>query len=68
MVAAANADLYTPFPPSLVIEDGVQSSEEGSTSDIHSPIFEAAYPQDGKHSLLASSVRDGLVTHMTTDV
>lgn len=52
MVAAANAELYTPFPPSLVIEDGVQSSEEGSTSDIHSPIFESAYPQDGKHSLV----------------
>lgn len=53
MVAAANAELYTPFPPSLVIEDGIQSSEEGSTSDIHSPIFEPAYPE-GEHSLVRS--------------
>lgn len=51
MVAATNADLYTPFSHSLFIEDGVQSSEEGSTSDIHSPVFESAYPPDGKHSL-----------------
>ncbi|KIP09470.1 hypothetical protein PHLGIDRAFT_126340 [Phlebiopsis gigantea 11061_1 CR5-6] len=47
MVAAANAELYTPFPHSMLIEDGVQSSEEGSTSDIHSPVFESVYPPDG---------------------
>ena len=55
MVAAANAELYTPFPHALALEDGVQSSEEGSTSDVHSPIFEHAYPpQDGKHYLAFS--------------
>lgn len=47
MVAATSADLYTPFPSNLVIEDGVQSSEEGSNSDIHSPVFEVPYPPDG---------------------
>lgn len=54
MVAAANAELYTPFPHSMLIEDGVQSSEEGSTSDIHSPVFESVYPPDGKHSPTSS--------------
>ncbi|KAI0338268.1 hypothetical protein BDW22DRAFT_1415626 [Trametopsis cervina] len=51
MVAAAAIDLYTPFPTNLTIEDGVQSSEEGSTSDIHSPVFEVPYPADVRYHL-----------------
>ncbi|RPD58663.1 hypothetical protein L227DRAFT_587060 [Lentinus tigrinus ALCF2SS1-6] len=39
MVASSNGDLYTPFPH--MIEEGIQSSEEGS--DLHSPVFEASY-------------------------
>ncbi|PIL36283.1 transcription factor [Ganoderma sinense ZZ0214-1] len=41
MVASSNGDLYTPFPHMPIIEEGVQSSEEGS--DLHSPIFDAPY-------------------------
>lgn len=47
MVVARNAEVYTPFDHSIVVEDpGVQSSEEGS--DLHSPTFEVPVPQDGK--------------------
>lgn len=55
MVASAGNDLYTPFPSHLVIEDGVQSSEEGSNSDIHSPVFEVPYPPEGELALLSRS-------------
>nr|VWP02472.1 Zn(2)-C6 fungal-type domain-containing protein [Ganoderma boninense] len=41
MVASSNGDLYTPFPHMPIVEEGVQSSEEGS--DLHSPIFDAPY-------------------------
>ena len=53
MVASAGTDLYNPFPPNLVIEDGVQSSEEGSNSDIHSPVFDVPYPPEGEQATLA---------------
>lgn len=50
MVASSNGDLYTPFPHMPVIEEGVQSSEEGS--DLHSPVFEASYATpDGTYTL-----------------
>lgn len=42
MVVSANADLYTPFPHGMIVEDGPQSSEEGS--GLHSPIFGAPFP------------------------
>ncbi|KAI0674887.1 hypothetical protein C8Q78DRAFT_1066793 [Trametes maxima] len=45
MVASANGDLYTPFSHMPVIEEGVQSSEEGSV--LQSPIYEPAYAQPG---------------------
>ncbi|KAI0769420.1 hypothetical protein BD413DRAFT_477518 [Trametes elegans] len=45
MVASANGDLYTPFPHMPVIEEGVQSSEEGSV--LHSPIYEPSYATPG---------------------
>ncbi|KAI0661402.1 hypothetical protein C8Q70DRAFT_911816 [Cubamyces menziesii] len=45
MVASANGDLYTPFPHMPIIEEGVQSSEEGSV--LHSPIYEASYATPG---------------------
>ena len=41
MVASSNGELYTPFPHMQVIEEGVQSSEEGS--DLHSPTYEPSY-------------------------
>ncbi|CAL1706066.1 unnamed protein product [Somion occarium] len=50
MVAALHGgDLYTPFPATQIIEEGFQSSEEGS--DLHSPIFEVPYPQDARYHL-----------------
>ncbi|EJF65212.1 hypothetical protein DICSQDRAFT_166265 [Dichomitus squalens LYAD-421 SS1] len=50
MVASSNGDLYTPFPHMHMVEEGVQSSEEGS--DLHSPIFEAPYATpDGRYHL-----------------
>ena len=48
MVSSAGNDLYTPFHSNLAIEDGVQSSEEGSTSDVHSPVFDVPFPADGR--------------------
>lgn len=42
MVAAPPGDLYTSFPRGPQIEEGFQSSEEGS--DLHSPIIEVPYP------------------------
>lgn len=47
MVAAPTGDLY--FPRGPVTEEGFQSSEEGS--DLHSPIFEVPYPQEGASAL-----------------
>ncbi|KAI0829772.1 hypothetical protein BC628DRAFT_1477485 [Trametes gibbosa] len=41
MVASANGDLYSPFAHMPPLEEGVQSSEEGSV--LHSPIYEHAY-------------------------
>ncbi|KAH9940377.1 uncharacterized protein BXZ73DRAFT_88637 [Epithele typhae] len=50
MVASSNGDPYTPFPHLTVIEDGVQSSEEGS--DLHSPVYEPSYASpDGRYPL-----------------
>ncbi|KAL0957013.1 hypothetical protein HGRIS_003114 [Hohenbuehelia grisea] len=37
MVASVNSDLYAPFPAAMVLEEGPQSSEEGS--GLHSPVF-----------------------------
>ena len=48
MVSSVGNELYSPYPPNLAIEDGVQSSEEGSTSDVHSPVFEVPFPADGR--------------------
>ena len=48
MVSSVGNELYSPYPPHLAIEDGVQSSEEGSTSDVHSPVFEVPYTADGR--------------------
>ena len=52
MVASSNGDLYTPYSHHIhhVMEEGVQSSEEGS--DLHSPIFEPSYATaDGTYTL-----------------
>lgn len=65
MVVAARADLYTPFLHGFA-EDGVQSSEEGSSSDIHSPIFEAPYPPEGKSH--RSLITPAALTHLATRV
>ncbi len=62
MVASSNSDLYTPFPHMPVIEEGVQSSEEGS--DLHSPVFEPAYATpDGTYTL--SRCGGALRVHMS---
>jgi len=45
MVASANGDLYTPFPRGMILEEGPQSSEEGS--GLHSPVFGAPFPPRG---------------------
>ncbi|KAH7911013.1 hypothetical protein BJ138DRAFT_1151604 [Hygrophoropsis aurantiaca] len=45
MVASANSDVYTPFPQGMILEDGPQSSEDGS--GLHSPIFGAPFPPHG---------------------
>ncbi|KAJ8501742.1 hypothetical protein ONZ45_g12033 [Pleurotus djamor] len=38
MVASVNSDLYTPFlPQGMILDEGPQSSEEGS--GLHSPVF-----------------------------
>lgn len=42
MVASADTDIYSPFQPPIISEDGPQSSEEGS--GLHSPVFGAPYP------------------------
>ena len=55
MVASSNGDLYTPFPHMPIVEEGVQSSEEGS--DLHSPIFDAPYATpDGTYTLSRCTV------------
>ncbi|KAG1751431.1 uncharacterized protein EDB91DRAFT_1105483 [Suillus paluster] len=43
MVISTDSDIYTPFPQGMIIEDGPQSSEDGS--GLHSPIFGAQFPQ-----------------------
>ena len=52
-------DIYHPFHRTTVVEEGFQSSEEGS--DLHSPIFEGPYPQEGAYTL---SVRSLYMIHM----
>ncbi|OCH89059.1 hypothetical protein OBBRIDRAFT_733272 [Obba rivulosa] len=49
MVAAAHGGLYPPYPRVPIFEEGFQSSEEGS--DLHSPTFEAPYPQEVRYHL-----------------
>ena len=41
MVANPNQDLYPPFPHALALDDGPQSSEDGSS--IHSPVFDPPF-------------------------
>ncbi|KAI0074422.1 hypothetical protein K474DRAFT_1601483 [Panus rudis PR-1116 ss-1] len=60
MVAAPSGDLYAPFPRSQTIEEGFQSSEEGS--DLHSPVFEVPYPQDVRYHLGHLTVPDVATT------
>ncbi|KAG1812086.1 uncharacterized protein BJ212DRAFT_1371289 [Suillus subaureus] len=43
MVISTDSDIYTPFPQGIMMEDGPQSSEDGS--GLHSPIFGAQFPQ-----------------------
>ncbi|OJA20523.1 hypothetical protein AZE42_01595 [Rhizopogon vesiculosus] len=43
MVISTDSDIYTPFPQGIMMEDGPQSSEDGS--GLHSPIFSAHFPQ-----------------------
>ncbi|KAG1832399.1 hypothetical protein EV424DRAFT_1342372 [Suillus variegatus] len=52
MVISTDSDIYTPFPQSVMMEDGPQSSEDGS--GLHSPIFGAQFPQPHGDSILAS--------------
>ncbi|KAG1790494.1 uncharacterized protein HD556DRAFT_1310512 [Suillus plorans] len=53
MVISTDSDIYTPFPQSVMMEDGPQSSEDGS--GLHSPIFGAQFPQPhGDTGILAS--------------
>lgn len=59
MVTNTNGDLYQPFRRLPVVEEGFQSSEEGS--DLHSPIFEGPYPQEGAYTL---SARNLYMIHM----
>ncbi|EMD33836.1 hypothetical protein CERSUDRAFT_117900 [Gelatoporia subvermispora B] len=49
MVATAHGGLYAPYSRMPVFEEGFQSSEEGS--DLHSPTFEAPYPQEVRYHL-----------------
>ena len=54
MVASSNGDLFTPLPHMTVMEEGIQSSEEGS--DLHSPVFEPSYATpDGTYTLSCCS-------------
>ncbi len=62
MVAAPPGDLYTPFPRGHPIEEGFQSSEEGS--DLHSPIIEVPYPPDG--TFIGFITLEPLLIHMDT--
>lgn len=63
MVAAPPGDLYTPFPRGHPIEEGFQSSEDGS--DLHSPIIEAPYPPpDGTLIVSINSLLE--LIHMDT--
>ncbi|KAI6021518.1 hypothetical protein BKA83DRAFT_4283107 [Pisolithus microcarpus] len=42
MVASTNGDVYAHFPHGIIVDDGPQSSEDGS--GLHSPIFGAQFP------------------------
>ncbi|KAF8153666.1 hypothetical protein BJ912DRAFT_1014320, partial [Pholiota molesta] len=45
MVTSPATDIYSPFQPQIMSEEGHQSSEEGS--GLHSPVFGAPYPTHG---------------------
>ncbi|KAH7888914.1 hypothetical protein F5I97DRAFT_1802765 [Phlebopus sp. FC_14] len=42
MLTGSTSDVYSPFPLGIVVEDGPQSSEDGS--GLHSPIIGAPFP------------------------
>ncbi|KAI6040220.1 hypothetical protein EDC04DRAFT_2567248 [Pisolithus marmoratus] len=42
MVTTTNGDVYAHFPHGIIVDDGPQSSEDGS--GLHSPIFGAQFP------------------------
>lgn len=63
MVTSTNADLYTPFPQGMTLEEGPQSSEEGS--GLHSPIFGAPFPPPHGDSSRKSLSTRSLFSHST---
>ncbi|KAH9949097.1 hypothetical protein B0H21DRAFT_169579 [Amylocystis lapponica] len=48
MVASTNGDLYIPFSRLPTMEEGFQSSEDGS--ELHSPSYEGSYPPDARYT------------------
>jgi hypothetical protein len=62
MVASANGELYPSFPPGMILDDGGQSSEDGS--GLHSPIFPTSYPRSdmdgGRKFILPHFQSDGI--------
>ncbi|KAI6033231.1 hypothetical protein F5J12DRAFT_799618 [Pisolithus orientalis] len=49
MVASSNGDVYAQFPHGIIVDDGPQSSEDGS--GLHSPIFGAHFPHSHGDSI-----------------
>ncbi|KIK57927.1 hypothetical protein GYMLUDRAFT_228507 [Collybiopsis luxurians FD-317 M1] len=44
MVASIDSDIYSPFRHPVMVEEGPQSSEDGS--GLHSPVFESQFPRN----------------------
>jgi hypothetical protein len=56
MVVSANADLYSPFPHSLSVDEGPQSTSSEEGSGLHSPVLGPPFPSpNGDSSRLRKS-------------
>lgn len=70
MVASSNGEVYAPYTRVPVVEEGFQSSEDGS--ELHSPVYDGSYTPEGAsiaacswaHHLTRTSLRVELPYHL----
>lgn len=64
MVASSNGEVYAPYTRVPVIEEGFQSSEDGS--ELHSPVYDGSYTPEG--ASFATCLRVHQITRTFTEL